>query len=230
MTVDPNFPASWGHPLFSAYQTSTLPACLNSCAWHSDSEFQPSPSGPPDSPYPRRMDSHKIRRAVERVVDLYCEIEYFGLQAAPLDPDTRISGGTASAGPDRHAKLWKSTVARILAALPLASRRALERGAGLRSNEYEWARNCAGLTRAISNPRIGNHRGKRADLTATSELANGIYALIRQERERLERNRSYTEAALLFWIECGERDDHFPAEDIRSFVFDEVEKRKRRVS
>jgi len=176
------------------------------------------------------MDASKIRRAVERVIDLYLEIDYFGIQAAAYDPDTRITGGTASAAPDRHTRLWKASVARILAALPAESRHALERVAELRANEYEYARNCACFTRALANPRVSNHRGRRADLSEYQKLANAIYGAIRTERERSQRAHSYTEAALLFWIETGERDDAFPAENIRGFIFDEVEKRKRRVS
>lgn len=225
MTIAPNFPRCWGQPLPRAHQTSTLQADFDSCVRPNGRNESDNRETPP------RVDAQKIRRAVERVIDLYLEIEYFGLQAAALDPDSRITGGATSPAPERYLKLWKSTVARVLASLEPEHRRALVDCGDHRRNEYEYGRSCARLKRLLDDPRRGTMkpalRREAAEALATDRA---ITEVIHDCRAKLERTKAYGTATLLFWIEVGDRDTRFPAEDIRRFIFEEVEKRKRQVS
>jgi len=225
VTITPNFPTSWGQPLPRAHQTSTLPACFDSYVRHPERDDTSYRETPP------RVDAQKIRRAVERVIDLYLEIEYFGLQAATLDPDSRITGGAANPAPERHLKLWKSTVARVLASLEPAHRRALVNCGDHRRDEYEYGRSAARLKRLVDDPRRGTMKpALRREASEALATDRAITEVIHECRAKLERTKTYGDATLLFWIEVGDRDARFPAEDIRRFIFEEVEKRKRRVS
>lgn len=226
MTVVANVPSPWRQPLPVAHQTSTIPACFDSCVHGHDG-----PDGTTYRENSRRVDVQKIRRAVERVIDLYLEIEYFGLQAATLDPDSRVSGGASSPAPDRHLRLWKSTVARVLAALEPQHRRALLHCGDYRRDEYRYGRSAARIAKLLADPRRGvMSAALRKDAAEALGTDRAVTELIHDCRRELERSKTYGDATLLFWIEIGERDARFPAEDIRRFIFDEVERRKRQVS
>lgn len=162
------------------------------------------------------LDPRRVRAQVERVLELYLNIEYFSLDGGAIirrliaeardgaPPSTRDASPIQS---EKDIALWKATIGRKLQRLSPAHRHVLVEAAQVHRQVRYLQNQSQNVDTVLASPvRLAQLSRKTRKPDAGDELRflSGFIAAsisdLKEQRNRLVRGGAYREAVLLFWM------------------------------